>query len=73
MELDFSCITYNVKGLKQKLKIIKIFNYIKDKLKNGFLFMQETHSVQDDFLSWQNEWGGDIILNHGSSNSRSKF
>ena len=32
--------------------------------------MQETHSVQDYFLSWQNEWGGDIILNHGSSNSR---
>ena len=29
--------------------------------------MQETHSVQDDL--WQNEWGGNIILNHGSSNS----
>ena len=65
-----SCLTYNVKGLRQKLKRIKVFNYVKEKLKNGFRFMQETHSVQNDILDWQNEWGSQMILNHGTSNSR---
>ena len=70
MEVKFSCLTYNVKGLRQSLKRIKIFNYVKQKLNNGFVFMQETHSVQNDLLNWQNEWGSQIILNNGSSNSR---
>ena len=70
MEVKFSCLTYNVKGLRQKLKRIKVFNYVKEKLKNGFIFMQETHSIQNDFLSWQNEWGSQLILNHGCGNSR---
>ena len=70
MEVKFSCLTYNVKGLRQKVKRIKVFNYVKEKLKNGFIFMQETHSIQNDFLSWQNEWGSQLILNHGCGNSR---
>ena len=32
--------------------------------------MQETHSVQDDLLNWQNEWESQLFLNHGCSNSR---
>ena len=70
MEVKFSCLTYNVKGLRQKVKRIKVFNYVKEKLENGFIFMQETHSIQNDFLSWQNEWGSQLILNHGCGNSR---
>ena len=70
MDVDYSCITYNVRGLKQKIKRTKIFNYIKEKLKNGFVFMQETHSIQDDLVLWQNEWGGQLLLNHGTSNSK---
>jgi len=70
MDVNFSCITYNVRGIRQKVKRVKIFNYIKDKLKNGFAFMQETHSDQNVTSLWKNEWGGDVIFNHGESNSR---
>ena len=48
MEVKFAGLTYNVKGLRQKVKRIKVFNYVKGKLKSGFIFMQETHSIQND-------------------------
>ena len=32
--------------------------------------MQETHSDQNVMPLWKNEWGGDVIFNHGTSNSR---
>ena len=40
-----------------------------DKLKNGFLFLQETHSVENLEKEWNNEWGGEIYFLHGTSNS----
>ena len=70
MDLEFSCISYNVRGLKQKPKRIKIFNYLNEKVKKGFIFLQETHSIGNDILDWQNDWGGTMILNSGNSNSR---
>mgnify|MGYP005680679575 FL=1 len=70
MEVKFAGLTYNVKGLRQKVKRIKVFNYVKEKLKSGFIFMQETHSIQNDLVEWQNEWGSKMILNHGCGNSR---
>ena len=70
MDLEFSCISYNVRGLKQKPKRIKIFNYLNEKVKKGFIFLQETHSIGNDILDWQNDWGGTMILNNGNSNSR---
>ena len=70
MDLEFSCISYNVRGLKQKPKIIKIFNYLNEKVKKGFIFLQETNSIGNDILDWQNDWGGTMILNSGNSNSR---
>ena len=70
MELDFSCITYNTRGLKQKHKRVKIFNYLKEKVSKGILFLQETHSVKNDLQKWKKEWEGNLLLNHGTSNSR---
>ena len=32
--------------------------------------MQETHSKQETERQWKNEWGGEIIMSHGSPNSR---
>ena len=34
------------------------------------LFLQETHSKKESEVQWKNEWGADIILSHGNSNSR---
>ena len=70
MEIDFSVISFNVRGLQQAPKRIKIFNYIREKLKNGFAFFQETHSSENSCLSWRQDWKGDLIYNHGTSNSR---
>ena len=65
---DFSVISYNVRGLQQSPKRIKIFNYVQEKLKNGFAFFQETHSSESSCLSWRQDWKGDLIYNHGTSN-----
>ena len=67
---DFKCLSYNVKGLQNKVKRISIFNFCKDKIRNnGIVLLQESHSSRKDVKRWKSEWGADIYLNHGSSNS----
>ncbi|CAH3178682.1 unnamed protein product, partial [Porites lobata] len=39
------------------------------KQKTDFFFLQETHSKSDTETQRKNEWGGEIILSHGSPNS----
>ena len=34
------------------------------------MFLQETHSKKETELQWKSEWGSEIMLSHGSSNSR---
>ena len=63
-------ITYNVRGLQQKNKRIKIYNFLKDNIKLGCVLMQETHSASGDENKWASEWKGKIYQNHGSSNAR---
>jgi len=70
MNVDFSVISYNVRGLNQSPKRIKIFNYISDKLKNGVAFFQETYSSEVSCVSWRQNWKGDMLFNHGTSNSK---
>jgi len=67
---DFKCLSYNVKGVQNKEKRIKIFNFCKDKGKNGIVLLQETHSTKKNEVGWKKEWGADLYLNHGTSNSR---
>ena len=59
---SFNVITYNCNGLGNKSKRQKVFTFLKDKLKNGFVFLQETHSVKCFEKDWKLEWGGDIIF-----------
>ena len=68
---DFKCLTFNVKGIQNKVKRTQIFNYCKEKInENGIVLLQETHSCGKNLAKWKNEWGTDLYLNHGSSNSR---
>ena len=68
---DFKCLTFNVKGIQNKVKRTQIFNYCKEKINgNGIVLLQETHSCGKNLAKWKNEWGTDLYLNHGSSNSR---
>ena len=49
MSDNFIFLCNNVKGLQDKVKRIKIFEYLKNKaLHNGIIFMQETHSCIND-------------------------
>ena len=65
----FNTITYNCNGLGNKIKRQKVFTFLHDKLKNGFVFLQETHSMENLEKEWKNEWGGEIYFSHGTSNS----
>ena len=46
---NLSLISYNVKGIQQSSKRIKVFEYLKNNsLPNGFVFLQETHSSVEE-------------------------
>ena len=46
-----------------------MFEYPKNNINdNGFIFLQETHSLSNDELKWKNEFGGPLF-SQGKSNS----
>ena len=62
-------LSLNVRGISNFKKRKTIFTWCR-KQKADFIFLQETHSKIDSEKCWRNEWGGEIIMAHGSSNSR---
>ena len=62
-------LSLNVRGIGNFKKRKTIFTWCR-KQKADFIFLQETHSKIDSEKCWRNEWGGEIIMAHGSSNSR---
>ena len=66
---SFNAISFNCNGLGNKGKRQKVFTFLREKLKNGFVFLQETHSVLNLEKEWKFQWGGDIYFSHGTSNS----
>ena len=61
--------TFNARGLGDNVKRKLIFDWLKEKHK-GIVLLQETHSVKEREKMWINQWGGNIVFSHGSSNSR---
>ena len=51
----FNSMTFNCNGIGEKKKRQKVFTYLKDKLKNGFCFLQETHSTQIQESKWKSQ------------------
>ena len=63
-------ISNNVKGIQNKVKRLKIFEYLKDNLgSNGFVFLQETHSSINDEKKWNDDFKGHLFFSHGETNS----
>ena len=59
----------NVNGIRDKVKRLSIFGYLKS-IDADLYFLQETHSTEKTNLKWQLEWeNGNIIFNNGSSNA----
>ena len=66
---SFDALTYNTKGLGNKNKRTKVFNYLHGKITHGFCLLQETHSFSGCEKEWGKDWGGKIYFSHGTSNS----
>ena len=64
----FKLISLNVRGISNFKKRKMMFTWCRKK-KTDIIFLQETHSKKDAEMYWKNEWGSEIILSHGSSNS----
>ena len=55
-------ISNNVKGIKNSVKRIKLFEYFKSYLTaNGFIFLQETRSGINGEIKWRSEFNGEFF------------
>ena len=57
-----------MRGISDKVKRKAIFEEYRGI--SDFLIIQETHSCPEYEQVWGAEWGGDMILNHGTSSAR---
>ena len=70
MNAPISVVSVNARGLRGRRKRLKIFNTLKEKFTDAVFLFQETHSDKTVYQTWRAEWGSEIYLNHGESNSR---
>ena len=61
-------LSLNVRGISNRKKRRAIFQYVRERA--DIALLQETHSTVEVEKVWSNEWGGQIIFNHGESNAR---
>ena len=67
---NLSFTSYNVKGIQQSSKRIKVFEYLQNNsLQNTFVLLQETHSSVDDEKQQNDNFQGKIFYSHGATNS----
>jgi len=66
---SFEFFSFNVRGLREEKKRHSIFRFLRRK-KVDVCLLQETHSTLREEDIWKNQWGGNIIFNHGASNSK---
>lgn len=61
--------SFNVNGIREGFKRRQIFRYLHEK-KLDVVCLQETHCTHDVEKVWKTEWGGRIIFNNGTSQSK---
>ena len=67
--LNFSCISLNIRGLNKSIKCRKLFRWLHNS-KSDIIFLQETYSNPNIESYWRAEWGGNIYFSHGTKHSR---
>ena len=68
--LKISFRSLNVRGMRRSKTRKSMLNWIaKQGGHMGITFLQETHSVVGDEVSWSKEWSGKMFCSHGTSNS----
>ena len=66
--MNFSCCSFNVRGLGSKSKQEQIFAWLKSS-NLTLCMLQETHSGENTQTSWKQEWGNDAFWSELSNNS----
>lgn len=66
---QLSFVSYNVRGIQGNLKRRKVFGVLRDQAAD-VVFLQESHSVKEIELLWQNEYGGNIFYSHATAESK---
>ena len=60
--------SFNCNGLANPKKRELVLNWLKAK-REDIILLQESHTTPDTEAHWRSIWDGDIIFNHGQSNS----
>lgn len=68
LKSELSLISINARGLRDLTKRKSFFLFCKGKNAN-LIFLQETHSKQEDTIFWSKQWGDETYFCHGSSRS----
>ena len=70
MDNILNFLSSNVNGLKSSKKRIKMFEYFREKISNsGIIFLQESHSSDDTFKKWRNDFKREVFFSHDSTSS----
>ena len=63
---SLSIVTFNARGLRNRVKRRAVFRHIRIKYKHSIIILQETHSTPRDEYAWKCEWSGSIFFSHSS-------
>ena len=66
--INLKVISLNVKGIRNVSKRKAIFLFCR-RSNADLIFLQETHSCDDDRKFWRSQWGDQIYLSHASNHS----
>ena len=63
-------IKFFVNGLRSSRNRVKMFEYFKYQIvDNCIIFLQETHSSEDTFNEWQDDFKGEVFFSQGTTSS----
>ena len=70
MAFNLRFLSNKVNGLRSSKKRVKMFEYFKGQIvNNGIIFLQETHSSEDTFNEWWDDFKGEVFFSHGTTSS----
>lgn len=68
-KLEVKCTSWNCRGLKSNKKIKEVMNKMKD-LEAKIIFLQETHSLEEEHIKVGRRWQGSLYATPFRSNAR---
>ena len=69
-ECEFTLLSLNVRGLNDRSKRLKLFNWVKS-MNVDIVMFQESYSSEASEIEWQNDWGTkSLFFSHGTNHSK---